>query len=154
MEGVEEVKEDPITPNIKVSVSASFPQSEIFGVKLVNGHATEARLSIKNEEPTSVGVAIVGGSILDDAGAETRILRNLTSQKYSLQIPAGEEQTVTYSFSTEMHPQNVRLQLVTVLTDGKQNAYTVSAYNETVSIVEAPTSFLDPQMYAIPALAT
>lgn len=135
-------------------MSASFPQSEIFGVKLVNGHPTEARLSIKNEEPTSVGVAIVGGSILDDAGAETRILRNLTSQKYSLQIPAGEEQTVTYSFSTEMHPQNVRLQLVTVLTDGKQNAYTVSAYNETVSIVEAPTSFLDPQMYAIPTLAT
>ena len=26
--------EEPQTPNLKVSVSASFPQSEIFGIKL------------------------------------------------------------------------------------------------------------------------
>jgi hypothetical protein len=136
------------TPNLKVSISASFPQSEIFGVKLINGHATQARLSIDNQEPQPITVSIVGGSLIKDAGDQTHILRNLTGQRYGLEIPAGEEQTLTYSFATEMHPQDVRLQLVAVLQDKKNNLFTLSAYNETVTIVEAPTSIFDPQMYA------
>ncbi|KAF2252224.1 hypothetical protein BU26DRAFT_516894 [Trematosphaeria pertusa] len=147
VENVEEVADDePQTPNLKVSVSTSFPQSEIFGVKLINGHATEARLSINNEEPQAVTVALVGGSLLQDAGDQSHILRNLTAQRYGLEIPAGEEQTVTFSFSTEMHPQDVRLQLVAVLKDSKDAFYTVSVYNETVTVVEAPTSIFDPQI--------
>ncbi|PVI02962.1 hypothetical protein DM02DRAFT_612603 [Periconia macrospinosa] len=146
VETVEEVQEEPVTPNLKVTISTSFPQSEIFGVKLVNGHPTEARLSINNQEPEPINVIVVGGSLVDDAGSEPRILRNLTSKTYNLQVPAGEEQTVTYSFSTEMHPQDVRLQLVTVLQDSKSQILTVSAYNETVSVVEAPTSIFDPQI--------
>jgi len=138
--------EEPQTPNLNVKVSVSFPQSEIFGVKLVNGHATEARLSINNEEPTPIGVTVVGGSLLEEVGGESRILRNLTAQRYSLEIPAGAEETVPYSFTTELHPQNLRLQLVAVLKDSKDNFYTVPVYNETVSVVEAPTSFFDPQI--------
>ncbi|KAK3213725.1 hypothetical protein GRF29_28g744812 [Pseudopithomyces chartarum] len=134
------------TPNLKVSISASFPQSEIFGVKLINGHATQARLSIDNQEPQPITVSIVGGSLIKDAGDQTHILRNLTGQRYGLEIPAGEEQTLTYSFATEMHPQDVRLQLVAVLQDKKNNLFTLSAYNETVTIVEAPTSIFDPQI--------
>jgi hypothetical protein len=144
---VEKAQEAPQTPNLKVRISAKFPQSEIFGVKLINGHATQAVLDIKNEEPTPVGVAIVGGSLVQDGGLQTQILRNLTSKQYSIEIPAGESETVTYSFSADMHPQDLRLQLVAVLKDNKDNMYTVSAFNETVSIVEAPTSFFDPQMY-------
>lgn len=142
--------EEPQTPNLKVSISAKFPQSEIFGVKLINGHATQAVLDITNDEPQPVGVAIVGGSIVQDNGAQTQVLRNLTAARYSIEIPAGESETVTYTFSTEMHPQDVRLQLVAVLKDHKDAFYTVSVYNETVSVVEAPTSFFDPQMYVPP----
>lgn len=148
VESVEEVREDAQTPNIKVTVSTSWPQSEIFGVKLINGHATEARLSFKNEEPTPVTVSLVGGTLLQDAGADSRILRNLTGQRYGLAIPGGEEQTVTYTFTTEMHPQDLRLQLVAVLQDSKQAFFTVSAFNETVTVVEAPIRVFDPQMYA------
>ncbi|KAL5381133.1 hypothetical protein DPSP01_007387 [Paraphaeosphaeria sporulosa] len=147
VENVEEVVgEQPQTPNLKVSISTSFPQSEIFGVKLINGHATQARLSIDNQEPEAVTVQIVGGSLIKDAGDQTQILRNLTGQRYGLEIPGGEEQTLTYSFATEMHPQDVRLQLVAVIQDKKNAFYTISAYNETVSIVEAPTSIFDPQI--------
>jgi hypothetical protein len=142
------VPEEPQTPNIKVSVSASFPQSEYFGVKLVNGHATEARLSFNNEEPTPVTVSLVGGTLLQDAGADSHIVRNLTGQKYGLEIPGGENQTVTYTFTTDMHPQDLRLQLVAVLQDSKQAFFTVSAFNETVTVVEAPIRVFDPQMYA------
>ena len=125
----------------------SFPQSEIFGVKLINGHATEARLSINNKEPTPIGVSIVGGSLIQEIGGQSQIVRNLTAQRYSIEIPAGAEETVPYTFSTELHPQDLRLQLVTVLKDSKSALYTVPVYNETVTIVEAPTSFFDPQMY-------
>ncbi|KAF2825692.1 hypothetical protein CC86DRAFT_446336 [Ophiobolus disseminans] len=143
---VEKVSEEPQTPNLNVKVSVSFPQSEIFGVKLINGHATEARLSISNNEPTPIGVSVVGGSLIEEQGGESRIVRNLTRQKYSIEIPAGAEETVPYTFTTDMHPRNLRLQLVTVLKDSKNNLITVPVYNETVSVVEAATSFFDPQM--------
>jgi hypothetical protein len=130
-----------------VKVSVSFPQSEIFGIKLVNGHATEARLSISNNEPLPIGVSVVGGSLSLEQAGESRVIRNLTAQKYSIEIPAGAEETVPYTFTTDMHPQDLRLALVAVLKDQKNSFYTVPVYNETVTVVEAATSFFDPQMY-------
>jgi hypothetical protein len=119
-------------------------------VKLINGHATKAILSITNNEPQPIGVSIVGGSLMQDASSNAQILRNLTAQKLNIEIPAGAEQTVPYSFSTEMHPQDVRLHLIAVLKDHKGAFFTVSVYNETVTVVEAPTSIFDPQMYVFP----
>jgi len=135
------------TPNLNVEISVSFPQAEIFGVKLVNGHATEARLSISNKEPTAIGVSTVHGSLTQQVAGQSHVVRNLTAQKYSLSIPAGAQETLPYFFSTELHPQDLRLQLMAVLKDSKNAVFTVPVYNETVSIVEAPTSFFDPQMY-------
>lgn len=134
------------TPNLNVDISVSFPEAEIFGIKLVNGRATEARLSISNKEPTPIGVSIVGGSLIKQVAGQDQIVRNLTAQKYSLSIPAGTQETLPYFFSTELHPQDLRLQLMTVLKDSNNALFTVPVYNETVSIVEAPTSFFDPQM--------
>jgi hypothetical protein len=145
----EEIDEDVAqTPNLKVSITTSFPQSEIFGVKLINGHPTQAVISIANSEPGPVSVALVGGSLYSIQGTP-QILRNLTAQRYSIEVPAGEQESVTYSFATEMHPQDLRLQLVTVLKDDKDAFYTMQIFNETVSVVEAPTSIFDPQMYAM-----
>ncbi|KAF2744990.1 hypothetical protein M011DRAFT_528041 [Sporormia fimetaria CBS 119925] len=143
---IEDVVEEPQTPNLNVKISTKFPQSEIFGVKLINGHATQAVLDITNEETEPIGVSIVGGSLLQDKGDQPQILRNLTAKRYALEIPAGASETVTYAFSTEMHPQDVRLQLVAVLRDTKNAFYTISVYNETVSVVEAPLSVFDPQI--------
>ena len=143
---MKEAVEEPQTPNLNVAVSVHFPQAEIFGIKLINGHATEARLSVTNNEPTPVGVTIVGGSLIQEVNGQSQIVKNLTAHKYSIQIPAGAEETVPYTFTTELHPQNLRLQLVTVLRDSKNALYTVPIYNETVTVVEAPTSFFDPQM--------
>jgi hypothetical protein len=146
VESVEELNDEPQTPNLKVSISTKFPQAEIFGVKLINGHATQVVLDISNQEPEPVGVFIIGGSLMQDAAGQSQLLRNLTAARYQIEIPAGESESVTYSFSTEMHPQNVRLQLAAVLKDHKDAYYTVSAYNETVTVVEAPTSIFDPQI--------
>ncbi|KAF1941491.1 hypothetical protein EJ02DRAFT_347818 [Clathrospora elynae] len=146
VEKVQEAVAEPQTPNLNVAVAVSFPQSEIFGVKLINGHATEARLSISNKEPTPIGVTIVGGSLIEEVGGKSQIVRNLTSQRYSIEIPAGAEETVPYKFSTDVHPRALRLQLVTILRDSNKVLHTVSAYNETVTVLEAPTSFFDPQI--------
>ncbi|KAF2024784.1 hypothetical protein EK21DRAFT_104410 [Setomelanomma holmii] len=143
---VEQVDEEPQTPNLNVKVSVSFPQSEIFGIKLINGHATEARLSINNGEPTPIGVSVVGGSLLKEQAGESHVVRNLTAQKYSIEIPAGSEETIPYTFTTELHPQDLRLQLVAVLKGSNNDFFTVPVYNETVSVVEAATSFFDPQI--------
>lgn len=159
MEEIEEYQDDIVeedtvgsTPNLAVEISTSFPDSEIFGVKLVNGRATRAILDVSNHETAPINVLVVGGSLttpIDVPGAPDPpvVLRNLTAAKYGVQIPAGEKETLTYSFATEMHPQDLRLSIAAVLQNEAGSVFTKMVYNETVSVVEAPMSIFDPQMY-------
>ncbi len=149
-------EEIPIqSPNLAVKVSASFPASEIFGVKLVNGKTTEALVSFHNEEITPVNVAFIGGALWTTNSAVTEgyqgIVRNLTTTRYNVQIPAGESESISYKFTTELHPQDLRLNLVAMI-QAENNIYQVSAFNETVSVVEPDASFFDPQLYVPPVI--
>jgi hypothetical protein len=45
-----------------------------------------------------------------------------------------------------MHPQDLTLNLAAVFQDNLGMLHTYPAFNGTVSVVEAPTSFFDPQM--------
>lgn len=152
VESIEEELDAPSqSPVLAVKVSASFPSSEIFGVKLVNGHPTQAVLSISNEEPAPVDLVFVGGSLMTPVGVPGApdppvILRNLTATRYAITIPAGEQESLTYSFATEMHPQDLTLSLAAVFQNAEGQIFTQQFYNETISIVEAPTSIFDPQM--------
>ena len=145
---VEELEDPTKSPNLAVTVSASFPSAEIFGIKLVNGKPTQALLSFSNEETEAVTVNFIGGSLwtpdFDPQGS--RIVRNLTTTRYNIEIPAGEKQSLAYNFATELHPQELRLNLATILSDVNGAFYTVAAFNETVSIVEQDSSIFDPQM--------
>lgn len=140
----------PKSPVLAVKVSTSFPSSEIFGIKLVNGHPTQALLSFTNDEPDPVDIAFVGGSLwaLDPKtnGETSRIIRNITSTRFNVEIPAGEKESVSYSFATELHPQDLRLQLTAVITNGIGAMYTLNAFNETVSVVEPDASLFDLQL--------
>lgn len=152
---MEEDIEVPLTsPALAVKINVSFPESEIFGVKLVNGRKTQAVLSISNEETTAVTVRMVGGSLwtLPFGEQAPRIIRNLTLARPNVDIPAGEKESVSYVFSTELHPQDLQLNIAAVITDEKGAYYTLQAFNATVSVVEAPTSFFDPQMYVYPLI--
>ena len=140
------------TPTLNVDIKASFPQSEIFGVKLVNGHPTKAVLDVSNNEPGPVTVAIIGGSLLTPqdipgAPAPAQVLRNLTAARYGLEIPSGEQSSVTYTFATDMHPQDVRLNIAAILQNSEGAVFTKMVFNETVTVVEAPFSIFDPQVY-------
>lgn len=142
----DEIGDPSESPNLNVKISTSFPQSEIFGVKLINGHATQAILSVKNEEPEPIKVMFVGGSLLVPNSEPPQILRNLSSNAPKVEIPAGETETVPYSFTTEMHPQDLTLNLAAVVQSNAGSFYTFQVYNETVTVVEAPLSIFDPQM--------
>ena len=143
----EEVDAPSTTPNLNVVVRAVFPNAEIFGVKLVNGKVNDAVLHISNDEPEPIAVQFVGGSLwspdFDPSGS--RIVRNLTTRQYTEQVGPGEKKSLPYSFQTNMHPQELRLNLVAMISQ-EQTFYTVQAYNGTVAVVDPDTSFFDPQM--------
>lgn len=135
---------------LKVTFNVSFPDAEIFGVKLVNGRPTRTLITVTNNEATDVNVlAAVGGlySPLNTAGAPDppQSVRNFTGAKYGKTIAPGTSETLTYAYATVMQPQDLLLELKTVVSRG-QNVFTTSVFRENVSVVEAPTSFLDPQM--------
>ncbi|TKX22106.1 translocon-associated protein (TRAP), alpha subunit [Elsinoe australis] len=147
----EKVENPSSSPNLKVSISASFPQSEIFGVKLVNNHPTECMVSIKNEETEPVDLAFIGGSLLTPIGvpgapSPPQILRNLTTTRYGSKIQAGQSESFSYSFVNEMHPQDLTLALTAIIQDTKGSVFPYQFYNQTVSVVEAPSSIFDPQI--------
>lgn len=142
--------ENPTTsPNLNVEFSTSFPQSEVFGVKLINGYPTEAILSLSNNEPFPITLQLLGGALWTPESAAdvpSRIVRNLTSQSYGTQVPAGEKETFTYKFATEMHPADLNLKIAAITIDDKGSPYVIKAFEGDVSVVEAPTSFLDPKV--------
>lgn len=143
----EEVESPSTSANLAVRVSTSFPSSEIFGIKLINGHPTQALLSISNDEAEAIKVAFVGGSLWsENLGQGSIIVRNLTTTRYNVEIPAGQKDSLSYSFATELHPQDLKLSIATVITDSEGAFYTIQAFNETVSVVEPDTSIFDPQM--------
>ena len=143
----QEAEDLSASPNIKISVHASFPQSEVFGVKLVNGRTTQSVLSFENEDTEAITVVLASASLWtkDNAAEESRNIRNLTSSRYKLQIPPGEKESLSYNFGTELHPQDIRLKITTSIMSNK-GIFAVQAFDEMVSIVEAPTSIFDPQM--------
>ncbi|KAJ5246490.1 hypothetical protein N7468_001473 [Penicillium chermesinum] len=135
--------------DLAVKVHTSFPHSEIFGIKVINGHPTEAVVSFTNDEPNPVTLNILGASLWD-LGEESKIVRNLTASRYGVEIPAKSQEAVIYSFATEMHPQDLRLNIAAILSDSEGGFFTLQAFNGTVSVVEPDTSIFDPPDVIIP----
>ncbi|CUS15473.1 unnamed protein product [Tuber aestivum] len=129
----------PDVPNELVTVGSGNPS-----VKLVNGIPTHVSFSLANFEDSPIFVKAVGGSLWD-SGKDVAA-RNLTSKKLgSLEVPKGQKIEIPYEFVNEMHPREILLNLAMVLRH-EGEIITVSAYNQTVAVVEAPTSLLDPQL--------
>ncbi|KAJ3579969.1 hypothetical protein NPX13_g594 [Xylaria arbuscula] len=88
------VVDDETTPNVaaeaqlNAEIVATFPEADIFGVKLVNGRPTKAVIDITNNEDEPIQVAFLGGQLMKpeelspDAPAYTAVLRNLSTVQY------------------------------------------------------------------------
>jgi hypothetical protein len=111
-------------------------------------------LDFTNNEAEPILVAVIGGALSSlqplapGLHPSAAIVRNITATRYDVEIPAGDKQSLPFTFTTDLHPQDLRLNLIAVLSSQAGNVYQVQAYNETVSVVEAATSIFDPQMYA------
>ncbi|KAK0392221.1 hypothetical protein NLU13_1718 [Sarocladium strictum] len=138
--------------HLDADLSATFPDSDIFGVKLVNGHPTKALITLANRESAPITLAILAGALYStkelpaDAPTYQGILRNLTAAQYNLEVPAGETKEIPYAFALDMQPQDVLLNLMAVVTNSKGNIFSLPVFNGTAAIVEPPTSFFDPQI--------
>ncbi|KAG5929575.1 hypothetical protein E4U42_005390 [Claviceps africana] len=139
-------------PELKASLKTTFPDADLLGVRLVNGRPTTALVEITNNEEGPIRVAFLAGSVADpkelpeDTPAYRGILHNLTTVQYNHDIEAGETKSLTYSFALDMQPQDVRLKLTAVVSGGEAAFHQVLAHDGMATIVEAPTSFLDPQI--------
>ncbi|KJZ75566.1 hypothetical protein HIM_05029 [Hirsutella minnesotensis 3608] len=137
---------------IAATIKTEFPDADILGVRLVNGRPTKAVVEVTNNEKVPINVAFLTGALAstaklpDDAPAYQAIVRNLTAVQYNLPVEAGQSKVFPYSFVLDMQPQDVRLQIMAVVSNAKGDIFQLSAHNGTASIVEAPTNFFDPQI--------
>ncbi|KHN95379.1 signal sequence receptor alpha chain [Metarhizium album ARSEF 1941] len=142
----------PKKPDLAAVVKTTFPDADILGVRLVNGRPTKALVEITNNEDAPIHVSVLAGvlattqTLPEGTPAYRGIVRNLTVTQYNHAIQAGETRSFTYSFALDMQPQDVKLQLAAVIADAHGDVHQVLAHDGVVAIVEAPTSFLDPQI--------
>jgi len=158
IESIEEIPDDtatsppggPLQNTLSVAAQVTFPDASVFGIKLVNGKPTTALLNFLNGEEDPVTVRMIGGSLWPPSALdikESQAIRNLSSTLFSTVIPPNTNQTLQYQFTTELHPQDLRLLLAAIVEDSKGHTFQIESFNGTVSVVEAPISIFDPQMY-------
>ncbi|EPS44733.1 hypothetical protein H072_1264 [Dactylellina haptotyla CBS 200.50] len=137
---------NPERVDVKAKVDVTFPDNESpLGITITNGRVARINFEVKNFEAEPIIIQAIGGQLrkLD----RSDVLRNLTTAKVGTEVPADGVVNVPYSFVSNMHAQDVILELGLLLTSKKsERIIQYTAYNGTISVAEPPTSLLDPQI--------
>jgi hypothetical protein len=147
-----EADAEPVAvPALYANFATTFPDEDVFGLKLINQRATRAVVSVTNAEEAPITVGFIGGMLQalnpdPEAPAYDAIVRNITASRYDTVIEPGETRDLPFSFVQDILPRDVRVLLIAMVEADNGNIYQINAYNGTAAIVDAPTSFFDPQI--------
>jgi hypothetical protein len=130
---------------LNLTVGAEFLDlTPDLGIKLINNHPTRVKLQLTNHEPRALQIDSVGGRLWDVKKDVS--IRNLTTLKVGMSLPPKKQLEVVYSLTNDLTPRDLLLNLGVAVTTADGEVFTVTAFNGTVTVVEAPSSLLDPQL--------
>ncbi|SPO00714.1 related to signal sequence receptor alpha chain [Cephalotrichum gorgonifer] len=142
----------PVPATLNADLSVSFPEADLFGVKIFNTRPTKAVVDVTNNEEKYISVEFITGVLAslkelpEGASPLAGVLRNLTALAYGTKVAPGEKVSLPYSFAVDMMPQDVEAKLIAVITDSEGGIFHVEAGSSTASVVDPPISILDPQI--------
>ncbi|KAF7331612.1 hypothetical protein MKEN_00040800 [Mycena kentingensis (nom. inval.)] len=125
-----------------VVVSASFPESNLFG-HIVNGEKNTINLAVENKSGKNVTLLSVGGAVLN-ADTET-LVKNLTAMTFKVPLVDNVRMQVPFIFYSEYVPGDIRLNIWLDHTlEGE--TVRVEAFDSVVTVVEPEVSIFDFKM--------
>ncbi|KAH8914667.1 hypothetical protein BT69DRAFT_1289877 [Atractiella rhizophila] len=146
------------TPAPELEAKASFgPNNPLNNV--YNGQQNQVLISLLNPSSSELTVTFIGGSF--SKASDAKHLRNTTSLKYNLLIPPSGSSTshpvegedgkpaafqVPYQFWSEFPTGDIGLTLWVEYQDADKNTYRTLAFDDVITVVEPPSSFLDPAL--------
>ncbi|POS86898.1 hypothetical protein EPUL_001668 [Erysiphe pulchra] len=141
------------SPKLAVSVITSFPSSsDELGLTIFNGQKTKALLEFTNSEAEPIIVSSVKGTLSSLESSPTEKipingnLLNLTAARFNIAIQSGEKQSLAYTFTTDLHPRNLRMNIFATISNQNGSSYQIQAFNKTVTIADPVASIFDPQI--------
>jgi len=138
----------PLTTELDISATASFPTTNPFG-NVVNGEKNTMSLEVENRSGVNVTLKSAGGSIHDPETG--KFFKNTTTLSYGVTLIAGAKTVLPYTFYSEYKPREVQLKLWVDYDSGApEGLQRTVAYDSVVTIVEPPASLFDiPLLFSL-----
>lgn len=142
--------------NRDLKVTTTFPGNPLSLVK--NGQANRVVFQIQNPPSQDRVLSLTGitGAWLNpkkEDGQRGRVVRNMTTTPYkslALRSVGGRPLEVPFDFYPEFKPQSFGVEFRLLINDGQTSKkYNIQAYQGTVTVIEPPKNWLDPQLWSV-----
>ncbi|ORX36648.1 hypothetical protein BD324DRAFT_458933 [Kockovaella imperatae] len=128
-----------------VTVTASFPESNPFGL-IVNGEQTGLFIHLDNTGSKNYTLVSAAASF-HNVENNWALIKNASTLRYNVNLLSGSNLTAPYQVFSEFRPQEMGLTVWVNLVDASTKEVSrVTAMNQTISVVEQPASWADPQL--------
>jgi len=145
VESAEKAEKNPINP-LKVTVNVTFPDIDSpLKMTIFNRKLTKLNINLQNNEIGTLGLDLVGGALWD--ADHTKIVRNLSTVKvHHNKLEPEHSVIIPYTFTTDIYPQDVILELGLVATDPTGSKVSHTLFKGPLTVADPPTSIFDPQV--------